>query len=246
MSKLFDEALAAEGVTGQLAELARSIFMQETTAGKNVKTSNAGAVGHMQVMPATFAEVADKGWDIKDPLQNMRAGIRYLGARYKQAGGDPALAAAGYYGGPGGLEKARKGIAVADPRNPKAPNTLQYGAQVAARLGTAPATQPVTAAVGAAPDSQPVIVPLQVPAMAAAGTPATTTALGAGENDPWQAFLSMAQGRVTPQDLDFAAAARSPGKSVMPALAAEMDALISRAAKPATINFGPFGGRKKT
>lgn len=128
-----DTALQAEGVTGQLAELARSVYKQESDSGANTKTSNANAVGDMQIKPETFASVADKDWNIKDPVQNARGGIRYLKQMYEQAGGDLKLAAAGYYGGPNGLEKARKGVAVSDPRNPKAPNTLQYGKQVADR-----------------------------------------------------------------------------------------------------------------
>ena len=103
---LFEEALAAEGITGQLAEVARSIYKQESGGGKNTKTSNAGAVGGMQILPTTFASVADKGWDINDPMMNARAGIRYIKQMDKLAGGDPALIAAGYYGGPGGLQKA--------------------------------------------------------------------------------------------------------------------------------------------
>ena len=143
---LFEAALSAEGVTGTLADVARSIYMQESGGGRNTKTSNAGAVGGMQIIPSTFKSVADKDWDISDPMHNARAGIRYLSQLNKQSGGDPALTAAGYYGGPGGMEKARRGIAVSDPRNPNAPNTLQYGQQVAARLGKTPApaaTKPV-------------------------------------------------------------------------------------------------------
>ena len=144
---LFEEALAAEGITGQLAEVARSIYKQESGGGKNTKTSNAGAVGGMQILPTTFASVADKGWDINDPMMNARAGIRYIKQMDKLAGGDPALIAAGYYGGPGGLQKAKQGIAVSDPRNPNAPNTLQYGQQVAARLkGGKANTKPVEVA----------------------------------------------------------------------------------------------------
>lgn len=130
----FDAALAAEGVNGPIADIARSIYQQESGSGKNTKTSNAGAVGGMQIIPSTFKSVADKDWDINDPTQNARAGVRYIKHLYEQAGGDPALTAAGYYGGPGGLEKARRGVAVADPRNPNAPTTLQYGQQVAARI----------------------------------------------------------------------------------------------------------------
>ena len=146
----FSAALSAEGVSGPLADVARSIYQQESGGGKNTKTSNAGAVGGMQIIPSTFASVADKGWNITDPVQNARAGIRYLKQLDEQSGGDPALTAAGYYGGPGGMEKARKGIAVSDPRNPNAPNTLQYGQQVAARLPQNPIVRGLNAVTDAA------------------------------------------------------------------------------------------------
>jgi SLT domain-containing protein len=145
----FGAALEAEGVTGQLADVARSIYQQESGSGKNTKTSNAGAVGGMQIIPSTFSSVADKGWDINDPVHNARAGIRYLKQMDKQSGGDAALTAAGYYGGPGGMEKARRGIAVSDPRNPNAPNTLQYGQQVAARLPQNPVVRALNAVADA-------------------------------------------------------------------------------------------------
>lgn len=145
----FASALAAEGVTGKLADVARSIYQQESGSGANTKTSNAGATGGMQIIPSTFASVADKGWNIADPVQNARAGIRYLKQLDQQSGGDPALTAAGYYGGPGGMEKARRGVAVSDPRNPNAPNTLQYGQQVAARLPQNPLVRGLNAVTDA-------------------------------------------------------------------------------------------------
>lgn len=135
-----DTALANEGISGPKADFIRSIYQQESSSGKNTTTSSAGAVGGMQIVPATFASVADQGWDINNPVHNAQAGTRYASQMWDKAGGDPKLAAAGYYGGPGGLEKARKGIAVRDPRNPSAPSTLQYGEQVAGRMG-APASQ---------------------------------------------------------------------------------------------------------
>lgn len=133
-SNPFDAALKAEGVDGKMADIARSIYQQESGSGKNTKTSNAGAVGGMQIIPATFNRMADKGWSIDDPTQNARAGIRYIKLLHDKAGGDPALTAAGYYGGEGAIPKAKAGIAVSDPRNPNAPTTLQYGQQVAARI----------------------------------------------------------------------------------------------------------------
>lgn len=130
-----DMALFQENVTGPQADIARSIYQQESGSGANTKTSNAGAVGGMQVIPATFGRMADKGWNINDPVQNARAGVRYINKLYDIADGDPSLTAAGYYGGEGAIDKARRGVSVSDPRNPNAPNTLQYGQQVASRLG---------------------------------------------------------------------------------------------------------------
>ncbi len=133
-----DAALQAEGAAGTLAALARSIYEQESGSGRNTRTSNAGAVGGMQITPSTFRQVADAGWDIDDPVQNARAGVRYAAEMLERGSGDPKLAAAGYYGGPGGQDKARRGVAVSDPRNPKAPNTLQYAEQVVGRLESEP------------------------------------------------------------------------------------------------------------
>lgn len=129
-----DLALHAEGVDSKVADIARSIYAQESSSGKNTKTSNAGAVGGMQVIPATFARVAEKDWDINDPVHNARAGVRYIKKLHERGGGDPGLTAAGYYGGEGAQDKAKRGIAVSDPRNPRAPNTLQYAQQVVGRI----------------------------------------------------------------------------------------------------------------
>lgn len=192
---LFEEALAAEGITGQLAEVARSIYKQESGGGKNTKTSNAGAVGGMQILPTTFASVADKGWDINDPMMNARAGIRYIKQMDKLAGGDPALIAAGYYGGPGGLQKAKQGIAVSDPRNPNAPNTLQYGQQVAARVNGGKAktktdTQPVEVANVTSvelPTPEVVAAAQPVPVAPVEPMPQTVPVMASGP-DPWAEF----------------------------------------------------------
>lgn len=243
MNDVLEHALNVEGITGKLADVARSIFQQESGSGKNTKTSNAGAMGGMQVIPSTFASVADQGWDMNNPVHNARAGIRYLKQLDKQAGGDPALTAAGYYGGPGALEKARQGIAVRDPRNPNAPDTLQYGQQVAARLGKAvPVATPVASILGL-PDSQ---VPASAAAYEAAmaklaakpevqppapikETPYVAPAVKPEPTDPWADFQA-ASSQVDPmtaQSLNFGGFA-----SAVPAVNS----------KPSPINFQPFGG----
>jgi SLT domain-containing protein len=129
----FEKALVDEGLVGTpLESLARSIYMQESGAGKNTKTSNAGAVGGMQILPSTFNSVLPGG-DINNPYDNSRAGLRYIKQMYNQSGGDLNLTAVGYYGGPGGMQKAKQGVAVSDPRNPNAPTTLEYAKQVLSR-----------------------------------------------------------------------------------------------------------------
>jgi SLT domain-containing protein len=129
----FEKALVDEGLVGTpLESLARSIYMQESGAGRNTKTSNAGAVGGMQILPGTFQEVLPGG-NINDPYDNSRAGLRYIKQMYDKSGGDLNLTAAGYYGGPGGMQKAKQGVAVSDPRNPNAPTTLEYAKQVLSR-----------------------------------------------------------------------------------------------------------------
>lgn len=227
-----DVALAAEGVTGSAADFVRSLHQQESSSGKNTKTSNAGAVGGMQVLPDTFGGVADKGWDINDPIHNARAGTRYAKQMLDAAGGDPAIAAAGYYGGPGGLEKARKGIAVSDPRNPNAPNTLEYGKQVAARLPSA-----------------------------AASAPAANQTPGAAVADDWSAFPEVKAGEATPggatppaakprswiddlgHQLGLTARAAVTGAASIPAMAA--DALIVAPANAAMSAYDKVAGNKE-
>lgn len=169
-----DVALAAEGSSPQVAAIAKSIYSQESGSGSNTKTSNDGAVGGMQVIPSTFNSVADPGWDINNPVDNARAGVRYVAQMAQAAGGDPALTAAGYYGGPSALAKARQGIAVSDPNNPNAPNTLQYGQQVASRI---PQSTP-QASAGNPWDNDPIVQPPQAaqtaPQPAAPATPQAT------------------------------------------------------------------------
>lgn len=227
---IFEDALAAEGVSGKLADLARSIYTQESGRGRNTRTSNRGAVGGMQILPATFAGVADRGWDIQDPSHNARAGIRYLKQLDKQAGGDPRLTAAGYYGGPGGMEKLRRGQAVRDPKNPKAPNTLQYADQVVSRLGTGERVAESVQVVQAPQASQAEQAgPTSVPLPQELVTYLTNRAASLGgqsvqQANDWLAFLkAMPQGsgrqRVAPQavaaapvvqarDIDWAQALR--------------------------------------
>jgi hypothetical protein len=151
-SELFDAALDMEGVDNPVERaFLKSIHGQESSGKANSKDSNRGAKGAMQVMPDTFKSVADPDMDINKPLDNMRAGIRYGRQGFSAAKGDPVLAGAYYYGGPGGMQKAAKGIPVSDPKNPDAPTTIGYGKSIAQRMTD---LLPISTAQAAAPQGQ--------------------------------------------------------------------------------------------
>jgi soluble lytic murein transglycosylase-like protein len=62
-----------------------------------------GAIGIMQVMPATGrAFGAD---DLTDPRQNINAGARYLRYLWDRYGGDRRLVLAAYNAGPGAVDR---------------------------------------------------------------------------------------------------------------------------------------------
>jgi N-acetylmuramoyl-L-alanine amidase len=87
---------------GVPASLASAIAWQES-GFNNAMVSSANARGVMQVMPGTWswvqANLARRQLDPNSALDNVGAGVLYLGHLLQETGGDPALAAAGYYQG---------------------------------------------------------------------------------------------------------------------------------------------------
>lgn len=63
--------------------------------------SSKGAVGLMQLLPETAAEIGFP--DAADPASNLEAGCRYLAALLESFGGDVELALAAYNAGPGAV-----------------------------------------------------------------------------------------------------------------------------------------------
>jgi soluble lytic murein transglycosylase-like protein len=91
---------------GVPASLASAIAWQES-GFNNAMVSGANARGVMQVMPGTWnwvqANLARRHLDPSSAIDNVGAGVLYLGHLLQQTGGDPALAAAGYYQGIGSV-----------------------------------------------------------------------------------------------------------------------------------------------
>jgi soluble lytic murein transglycosylase-like protein len=93
------------GVDGSLAA---AIGWQES-GFNNAMVSSANARGVMQVMPGTWdwvqRNLASRKLDPNSAVDNVHAGTLYLRQMLKETGGDPAMAAAGYYQGLGSVRK---------------------------------------------------------------------------------------------------------------------------------------------
>jgi soluble lytic murein transglycosylase-like protein len=74
-----------------------AILMQIESCGHPSASSSAGAMGLFQVMPYHFEATEDP----YDPNTNAQRGLSYFARALQLAGGDPALAFAGYNGGHG-------------------------------------------------------------------------------------------------------------------------------------------------
>jgi hypothetical protein len=142
-----------------------------TVNGKAI-TSPAGAVGLMQVMPSTYAELRDRhglGPTPTDPRDNIMAGTAYLREMYDQFGSPGFLAA--YNCGP----RCYTAVQAGRQRLPK--ETRQYIAALAPVVGkTAPrgtGGEPAVEAVmvAAVEPPKPVTPPVEIVQVASAAPP---------------------------------------------------------------------------
>lgn len=101
------------------ADLAEAIAWAESDLGASQGPSKAGALGIMQLMPATAADLGVS--DRCDTQANVRAGLRYLKSLYDEFQ-DPLLMLAAYNAGPNSVYKAQ-GI-------PVNPETAEYIAKI--------------------------------------------------------------------------------------------------------------------
>jgi hypothetical protein len=109
---LVEQQLRAVAATRRLdpsltPELVLAVIDAESV-GDPLAVSSADAIGLMQVLPSTFAEIMGDG-DPFDPELNVRAGILYLNFALAWQQGDVEWALAAYHAGPTASARARAG-----------------------------------------------------------------------------------------------------------------------------------------
>jgi len=98
-SPLIDQVAAEHGMD---ARLLHAIVTVESAYDPRAR-SHAGALGLMQVIPATGKRFGAN--DLFDPLQNLRAGTAYLAWLKRRFGGDLTLMLAAYNAGEGAVQR---------------------------------------------------------------------------------------------------------------------------------------------
>lgn len=96
---LIDQHAVANGLS---SDLVRAVVQAESAFNPFARSVK-GAMGLMQLMPATAAEYGVV--NAYDPAENIRAGVAYLKSLLVRYSNDEALALAAYNAGPGAVEK---------------------------------------------------------------------------------------------------------------------------------------------
>lgn len=131
---VIDEHASRQGVR---KDLVRAVIQVES--GFNPRAiSNKGAMGLMQLMPATARELGVR--NPMDPSENVRGGVAYLRQLLDRYNGDERLALAAYNAGPGAVDS--HGLTV-----PPYSETRSYVSKVKKLAGTSAAV-PVSADTG--------------------------------------------------------------------------------------------------
>jgi soluble lytic murein transglycosylase len=146
LANSYDQLIEKHAATYSVApQLVRAVVQVES--GFNARAvSREGAMGLMQLMPATAIEMGVR--DPFDPDENIRGGVAYLRQLLNRYGGDEVLALAAYNAGPEAID--RHGYQVPPYRE-----TQRYVSQVTGRSGSSTVAHPIiTGRRAAAPRSR--------------------------------------------------------------------------------------------
>jgi len=120
LNPLIQQAAQHEGLD---ANLLRAVARQES-GFRSCAVSQKGAMGLMQLMPATAQELGVH--DPFDPAESLSSGARLLKQLLERFGGDTALALGAYNAGPERVEESG-GV-------PQIPETIRYVQQILSEL----------------------------------------------------------------------------------------------------------------
>jgi Transglycosylase SLT domain len=121
--------------SGSSDDVWKSIFQQESSSGKDLRTSSTGAMGPGQIMPNTFKQWAKPGEDIRNYDDNVAVSKRIVESYHKQFGGDPARIATAYFSGPGNVAPAGSSTPWKVNKSDGRTSTSEYVQQVIGRMG---------------------------------------------------------------------------------------------------------------
>jgi soluble lytic murein transglycosylase-like protein len=118
-------------------DFVRAVIQAESAFNPRARSPK-GAMGLMQLMPATAAEY--RVMNAYDPAENIRAGVSYLKSLLTRFGNDVSLALAAYNAGPGAVEKYGNAV-------PPYKETQNYVSKIRANAGAAAATNGIVRTV---------------------------------------------------------------------------------------------------
>jgi soluble lytic murein transglycosylase-like protein len=126
----YDDLIAEHATRHALSpDFVRAVIQAESAFNPFARSPK-GAMGLMQLMPATAAEY--RVLNAYNPAENIRAGVAYLKSLMTRFNDDVSLALAAYNAGPNAVEKYGRSV-------PPYKETRQYVSRIRANSGPAPA-----------------------------------------------------------------------------------------------------------
>jgi membrane-bound lytic murein transglycosylase D len=105
MSSIANVIVAAAQAAGIDPKLAIEVATAESGMNPNTPDGSSSEIGIFQIMPSTGAALGYTVDQLRDPIQNIQAGVTYL-RQFLSKYGDPAAALAAYNCGPGCVDAA--------------------------------------------------------------------------------------------------------------------------------------------